>query len=88
VSDEDIEDMFLFSYADKDRDGKINWSEFQVMINPPKPPEPEKPTLADLAEKIKSEKPQTFTIKKVLSGNISGNLLEASWNNVVGGPTS
>ena len=74
VSDEDIEDMF--SYADKDGDGKINWTEFQVMINPPKPPEPEKPTLADLAEKIKSGKPQTLSVKKVLSGNISGNLLE------------
>ena len=86
VSDEDIEDMF--SYADKDGDGKINWTEFQVMINPPKPPEPEKPTLADLAEKIKSEKPQTLSVKKVLSGNISGNLLEASWNSVLRGSPS
>ena len=86
VSDEDIEDMF--SYADKDGDGKINWTEFQVMINPPKPPEPEKPSLADLAETIKSEKPQTLSVKKVLSGNISGNILGASWNSGVGGPSS
>ena len=81
VPDEDIEDMF--SYADNEGDGKINWTEFQVMINPPKPPEPEKPTLADLTEKIKSKKPQTLSVKKVLSGNISGNLLEASLHSVL-----
>ena len=27
----------MFSYADADNDGRINWSEFQTMINPPKP---------------------------------------------------
>ena len=42
----------MFSYADQDFDGKISWSEFQTMINPPKPP---KPTLADLAVKVRSE---------------------------------
>ena len=47
VSEEDIEEMFNF--ADKDGDGKISYTEFQIMINPPKPPEPPKPTLADLA---------------------------------------
>jgi hypothetical protein len=36
VSDEDIEEMF--TYADKDSDGKISYKEFQAMINPPKPP--------------------------------------------------
>jgi hypothetical protein len=51
---EDIEEMF--SYADQDCDGKISWSEFQTMINPPKPPELPKPTLADLAVKVKMEK--------------------------------
>ena len=86
MSDEDIEDMF--SYADKDGDGKINWTEFEVMINPPKPPESEKPTLADLAGKIKSETPQTLSVKKVLSGNISGKLLEASWNRILRGSPS
>ena len=30
-----IEEMF--SYADADHDGRINWSEFQTMINPPHP---------------------------------------------------
>ena len=82
VSDEDIEEMF--SYADKDGDGKINWAEFQVMINPPKPPEPAKPTLADLEQKMRSEKPQALTIKKVLSGTV----FQESWNSVVkGSPT-
>ena len=33
VSEEDIESMF--SYADRDGDGKISYQEFQVMINPP-----------------------------------------------------
>ena len=28
----------MFSYADKDKDGKISYLEFQAMINPPKPP--------------------------------------------------
>ena len=37
VSDEDIGDMFDF--ADKNQDGKINYEEFQVMINPQKPAE-------------------------------------------------
>ena len=35
VADSEIEEMF--SYADADHDGRINWSEFQTMINPPKP---------------------------------------------------
>ena len=33
VADSDIDEMF--SYADADCDGKINWLEFQTMINPP-----------------------------------------------------
>ena len=75
MSDEDIEEMF--AYADKDADGRITWTEFQVMINPPKPPEPVKPTLEDLAEKIKSEKRdktfrESLSVKEVFS--LSGNL--------------
>lgn len=34
VSEDDIEEMF--SFADKDKDGKISFNEFQLMINPPK----------------------------------------------------
>ncbi|XP_023338087.1 calmodulin-beta [Eurytemora carolleeae] len=45
VSEQDIEDMF--NYADSDRDGRINYKEFQTMINPPKPPEPPKPSIKD-----------------------------------------
>ena len=72
MSEEDIEEMF--TYADKDGDGKISYTEFQIMINPPKPPEPPRPTLADLAKKTKMEddkasivrvkEPQTTTITK------------------------
>ena len=36
VCEEDIEEMFVF--ADQDSDGKISYTEFQTMINPPKPP--------------------------------------------------
>ena len=34
VSEDDIDEMFNF--ADKDKDGKISFLEFQIMINPPK----------------------------------------------------
>jgi len=53
VSEDDIEEMF--NYADKDGDGKISYTEFQIMINPPKPPEPPRPTMADLARKTKAD---------------------------------
>ena len=53
VSEEDIEEMF--SYADKDGDGKISYTEFKIMINPPKPPEQPRPTLADLARRTQME---------------------------------
>ena len=43
VDEEDIEEMF--SYADKDKDGKISYLEFQAMINPPKPPTEPAPSL-------------------------------------------
>ena len=46
VSDEDIGDMFDF--ADKNQDGKINYEEFQVMINPQKPVDmTSRPSVAD-----------------------------------------
>ena len=34
VSEEEIEEMFTF--ADKDKDGRISYTEFQMMMNPPK----------------------------------------------------
>ena len=81
----DIDSMF--SYADKDCDGKISWQEFQTMINPPKPPEPPKPTLADLAAKVSTEKPQTLSVTKMMSESISisSNFPEASWGSVMRG---
>ena len=53
VSEEDIEEMF--SYADKDRDGKLSYSEFQVMINPLPPLQPPRPDIGEL----KKSKPNT-----------------------------
>jgi len=41
VDPEEAEEMFDF--ADKDRDCKISWDEFQIMINPPPPPKPPTP---------------------------------------------
>ena len=35
----------LITYADKDSDGKISYTEFQAMINPPKPPTEPQPCL-------------------------------------------
>ena len=61
MSEEDIEEMFTF--ADKDGDGKISYTEFQIMINPPKPPEPPRPTLADLAKKTKMEDAKASKVK-------------------------
>ena len=61
------------------------------MINPPQPPQPPKPTLADLAVKINTEKPQTMTkpqtlsVTKIMSESISSNLAEASWSSLVRG---
>ena len=53
----------MFTYADKDGDGKISYTEFQIMINPPKPPEQPRPTLADLAKKTKMEDAQASKVK-------------------------
>ena len=41
----------MFSCADQDKDGKISFSEFQVMINPPRPREPTRPDIAELHSK-------------------------------------
>ena len=46
VSDEDIEEMFEF--ADKDGDGHLSYSEFEIMIDPPPPPTVPKPSVTDL----------------------------------------
>ena len=89
VSVEDIDAMF--SYADQDCDGKINWTEFQTMINPPKPSEPPKLTRADLAValavKINTEKPQTLSVRKIMSENnsVSSIFPEATWGSVIRG---
>ena len=61
MSEEDIEEMF--TYADNDGDGKISYTEFQIMINPPKHPEPPRPTLADLAKKTKMEDTKVSELK-------------------------
>ena len=41
----------MFSCADQDKDGKISFSEFQVMINPPRPREPTRPDITELHSK-------------------------------------
>ena len=49
MCDSDIEEMFTF--ADRDCDGRINWIEFQTMINPPQPDWASRPTISDLKRK-------------------------------------
>lgn len=61
VDPEEAEEMFDF--ADKDRDCKISWEEFQIMINPPPPPKPPTPHREMLAatflpEPVKAEEPK------------------------------
>jgi len=46
VEDADIDEMF--AYADKNCDGKLSYSEFEVMVNPPQPPEVPKPHISDI----------------------------------------
>ena len=46
MEDEDIEEMFAF--ADKNQDGHLSYSEFQVMVNPPPPPKVPKPHIGDI----------------------------------------
>merc|ERR1719347_697261 len=41
VDPEEAEEMFDF--ADKDKDCRISWDEFQIMIRPPPPPKPPPP---------------------------------------------
>ena len=60
VSEEDIEEMFTF--ADKDCDGKISYTEFQFMINPPKPP-PEPQPLILKAPAVKRVNIQTIELE-------------------------
>ena len=44
----------MFSYADQDNDGQISYSEFQVMINPPRPRETTKPDIGELHSKTEA----------------------------------
>ena len=46
VDDLDIEEMFEF--ADKNGDGCLSYSEFELMVNPPAPPELSRPHISDL----------------------------------------
>lgn len=46
VDDEEIEEMF--AYADRNQDGHLSYSEFQVMVNPPPAPKVPKPHIADI----------------------------------------
>jgi len=67
VDPEEAEEMFDF--ADKDRDCKISWEEFQIMINPPPPPKPPTPHKEMLAatflpEPIKPQETKTKDEKK------------------------
>jgi hypothetical protein len=64
VSDSDIEEMF--TYADADHDGRINWSEFQTMINPPHPEQwASRPTMTDMARKTTLIHPHVLSVSSM-----------------------
>ena len=46
VDEEEIEEMF--AYADRNDDGHLSYSEFEVMVNPPPAPKVPKPHIADI----------------------------------------
>ena len=87
----------MFNYADVDGDGRISWTEFQTMINPPLPPQPEKPHLSDLAKRQQQKEskegvakddqvlcvPKTMAV--VSNDTVSSNCAEASWSSIVHG---
>ena len=62
VADSEIEEMFR--YADADHDGRINWAEFQTMINPPKPAA--RPTVNPKPKKTVSIHPHTLSVTGIL----------------------
>ena len=67
MAEEDIEEMF--TYADKDCDGKISYLEFQAMINPPKPP-PEtqmRPTPPVKRVTIQTKEPETLSVTNFIN---------------------
>ena len=55
----------MFAYADKDKDGKINWLEFQTMINPTQSSAQWTEDFVDKAATERSETVKTVTDIKV-----------------------
>ena len=94
VLESDIDEMF--QYADADQDGKINWTEFQTMINPPKadgklPARPSKvekpinihPKILSVTSILKqSETSLTKNRSKVAPLEISDTHVSASWTQI------
>ena len=53
----------MFTYADADHDGRINWSEFQTMINPPEPEQwATRPTMTDMKRKTTLIHPHVLSV--------------------------
>jgi len=75
VTDEEIEEMF--SFADKNKDGKLSYAEFETMIKPQIPPEIERPHITDIGML-----PQLFsppaTSKQETQSNFASPILPAS----------
>ena len=70
MSEEDIEEMFTFD--DKDSDGKISYQEFQAMINPPKPPPEPQPHLVPTIIKRVTIKTTTYKTEREIVFNPVG----------------
>ena len=62
----------MFAYADRDKDGKISYTEFQAMINPPKPPTTEPTQCLSPAQ----------TVKKVTIKTMDNDLMDIEKNKI------
>ena len=67
----------MFTYADADCDGRINWSEFQTMINPPAPPAQwaTRPPNTDLTQKTTLVHPHTLSVTSIMASSAAKNPL-------------
>ena len=78
VSDHDIDEMFAF--ADKNKDGKLSYKEFRLMIDPPMPPSTPKPHITDIGMN-----PQVFSpeVTKDAPSNFASPLLPSRVREII-----
>ena len=60
----------MFNYADKNKDGKLSYKEFEVMVKPQAPPEVSKPHISDIGLRNQN-KTLNIAFSQQLSSNVS-----------------